>query len=160
MKKNEIQNKLAAIRNGAYTNITFLSDMIANKDNKEHRIQKVVSAVVRLGVKYSNIQVESIQARKVADENGKPLTEKLPWGEWDPECGYLISHKDTYYLRCTVSRSPNHHRVVTYLLDGKPATKEEVMPLTRASEWTPREREEYVFNPKIENILTLGKEVA
>ena len=160
MNKTEIQNKLAGLRNGTYTKIKFLSDMTSNKDNKEHRIQKVVSAVVRLGVQYSHINVEQIQARKVAEEDGKPLTEQLPWGEWDPECGYLISHKGTHYLRCTVSRSPNHHRIVTYLLDGKPATKEEVMPLTRASEWTPREREEYVFNPKIENILELGKEVA
>ena len=32
MNKNEIQNKLATLRNGAYTNITFLSDIIPNKD--------------------------------------------------------------------------------------------------------------------------------
>jgi hypothetical protein len=44
------------------------------------------------------------------------------------------------------------------LLDGRPATKEEVMPLTRASEWAPKTKEEYVFNPKIENVLALGKE--
>lgn len=158
MKKQEIQNKLATIRNGAYTNIMFLSDLTPNKDNKEHKIQKVVKAVVRFGVTYSHIDVESIQARPVIDGEGKPITEQLPWGEWDLECGYLIAHKGTHYLRCTVSRSPKHHRKVSYLLDGQPISKEEIMPLTRASEWTPREREEYVFNPKIENILALGKE--
>ena len=159
MQKNEIQNKLATIRNGAYTNITFMSDLTPNKDNKNHRIQKVISAVVRLGVAYSHIEVESIQARRVADENGVPLTEKLPWGEWDPNCQYLIEHKGNYYLRCTVSRSPNHRRYVKYLLDGVEVSKETVMPLTRASEWAPRDKEEYVFNPKIENVLSLGKEV-
>lgn len=158
MKKTEIQNKLATIRNGAYTNITFLSDLTPNKDNKEHKIQKVVSAIVRLGVAYSHIQVESIQARKVVDGEGKPISEQLPWGEWDPDCRYLIAHKGNYYLRCTVSRSPNHHRSVKYLLDGVEVAKEEIMPLTRASEWTPRDKEEYVFNPKIENVLALGKE--
>ncbi len=155
MKKEEIQNKLAKLRNGTYTNITFVSDVISNKDNKEHRVQKVVKAVVRLGIAYSHISAVANKARPI--DTNEP--DKLPWGEWDPECGYLIAHKGTHYLRCTVSRSPNHHRTVTYLLDGKPATKEEVMPLTRASEWTPRE-DEYVFNPKIENILTLGKEGA
>ena len=158
MEKTVIQSKLATIKNGAYTNITFVSDITPNKDNKDHKIQKVISAVVRLGVTYSHSQVESIQARKVADENGVPLTEHLPWGEWDPECGYLIAHKGGFYLRCTVSRSPKHHRTVTYMLDGKEVSKEEIIPMTRASEWTPRDREEYVFNPKIENVLSLGKE--
>ena len=110
MNKQEIQNKLAAIRNGAYTNITFLSDITPNKDNKNHKIQKVVHAVVRLGVAYSHIQADSIQARNIVDENGAIIENKLPWGEWDPQCEYLIAHKDNYYLRCTVSRSPKHHR--------------------------------------------------
>lgn len=158
MKKQEIQNKLATIRNGAYTNIMFLSDIISNKDNKEHKVQKLVKAVVRFGVKYSHINVESIQARPVVEGESKPLTEQLPWGEWDPECDYLIAHKDTHYLRCTVSRSPNHHRKVSYLLDGQPATLEKIMPLVRSSELAPRNRDEYVFNPKIENVLALGKE--
>jgi len=154
MKKQEIKNKLETVKKGAYTNIIFLSDIISNKDNKEHRIQKLVKAVVRLGVTYSHINVEEIQARPI--EAGE--AEKLPWGEWDQDCDCLISHKDNYYLRCTVSRSPKHHRIVSYLLDGRPATKEEVMPLTRASEWAPKTKEEYVFNPKIENVLALGKE--
>lgn len=156
MKKEDIKNKLAAIRNGAYTNITFLSDIISNKDNKEHKIQKVVSAVVRLGVTYSHINTAAIQERNaMLDDLGNPVTEKLPWGEWDPECRYLIAHKGNYYLRCTVSRSPKHQRSVKYLLDGVEVTKEDVMALTRASEWD--RKEEFVFNPKIENILTLGK---
>ena len=157
MEKKEIQNKLAEIRNGTYTNITFMSDIIPNKENKEHKIQKVISAIVRLGVTYSHIEAESIQARKVADENGTPLTEQLPWGNWDPDCRYLIEHKGTYYLRCTTARNTKHRRYVKYLLDGVEVSKEEIIPLTRASEWTPREKEEYVFNPKIENILSLGK---
>lgn len=158
MKKNEVQNKLTAIRNGTYTNITFLSDIIPNKDNKEHKIQKIVSAVVRLGVAYSHIQAESVQSRQTIDEAGNPIPEHLPWGEWDPDCKYLIAHKGNHYLRCTVSRSPCHRRTVRYFLDGVETTKEAIIPLTRASEWTSRDKEELVFNPKIENILALGKE--
>lgn len=157
MQKQEIQNKLAKIRNGAYTNITFLSEIIPNKDNKEHKIQKITKAVVRFGITYSHIKVASIQSRPVIPGESKPLTEQLPWGEWDPECSCLIAHKDNYYLRCTVSRSPKHHRETRYFLDGVEVSKEDIIPLTRPSEWTPRE--EYVFNPKIENILAIGKEV-
>lgn len=158
MEKQQIQNFVATNRNGAYTNIIFASDLTPNKDNKNHRIQKVISAVVRLGVKYSHIGVDSIQSRATVDENGNAITEQLPWGTWDLDCPYLIEHKGNYYLRCTISRSPKHRRHVKYLLDGVEVSKEVVMPLTRASEWTPRDREEYVFNPKIENVLALGKE--
>lgn len=169
MKKQEIQQVLSTLRNGAFTNITFLSDLTPNKDSKGHKVQKRISAVVRLGINYSHIGVESIQARKVAEEDGKPLTDKLPWGEWDPECAYLINHtkedkdtgelKTTTYLRCTVSRNTKHRREVTYLLDGVEVSKEEIAPFVRPSELTPKDREEYVFNPKIENVLALGKKL-
>ena len=155
MKRNEITAKLQTIRNGAYTNITFISDVCSNKDYKDRKVQKIVSAVVRLGVQYSHIQVEEIQSRQ---KDGLSTEEKLPWGEWDIDCPYLISHKDNYYLRCTVSRSPNHHRKVRYLVDGVEVTKEEAMLYTRPSEWN--KKEEYVYNPKIDNILSLGKEAA
>ena len=155
MTKQEIQTKLASIRNGAYTNITFLSDIAVNKENKEHKVQKVVSAVVRLGVCYSHINVESIQNRP--QDNNEGTADKLPWGEWDVDCPYLIFHKDNYYLRCTVSRSPNHHRKVKYLVDGVEVTKEEAMKYTRPSEWT-KQNDDYVYNPKLVNVLSLGKE--
>lgn len=169
MKKQEIQNALAKLRNGTYTNITFLSDLTPNKESKGHKVQKRIDAVVRLGVAYSHIQVDSIQARKITEENGTPLTEKLPWGEWDPECKYLINHtkedkmtgelKTSTYLRCTISRNTKHRRNVTYLLDGVEVTKEEIAPYVRPSELAPKDREEYVFNPKIENVLALGKKL-
>lgn len=155
MNRTEIQNYLAKIRKGTYTNITFLSDIASNKDNKDHKIQKMVKAVVRLGVTYSHINVEPIQGRPV-DNSQKQ--DHLPWGEWDPECDCLIAHKDNYYLRCTISRSPKHSRTITYLLDGKEVTREEIVGLVRPSELAPRDKEEYVFNPKIENVLALGKE--
>lgn len=155
MQKKELQNALAKLHKGSYTKITFISEMTPNKEHKDRKIQKMVSAVVRLGVAYSHINVESIQARKI--DNSKS-TDQLPWGEWDPECGYLITHKGNHYLRCTVSRSPKHHRSVSYILDGKVATKDQIMDLVRPSELAPRDKEEYVFNPKIENILALGKE--
>ena len=152
MNRTEIQERLSTIRNGAYTNITFISDIAVNKDNKEHRVQKIVSAVVRLGIAYSHIQVDTIQFR----DRNKEYEEKLPWGEWDEKCPYLIAHKGNLYLRCTVSRSPNHHRAVKYLVDGVEVSQEEAMLYTRPSEWT--KREEYVFNPNISNVLSLGKE--
>lgn len=152
MTREEIIAKLSTVKNGTYTNITFISDIVSDKDHKEHKVQKITSAIVRLGVAYSHIQVDTIQFR----DRTKGEEEQLPWGEWDPECPYLIMHKDNYYLRCTVSRSPNHHRKVRYLIDGVEVTKEEAMSFTRPSEWV--KKEDYVFNPKITNVLSLGKE--
>lgn len=156
MEKQDLQNKLATNQKGAYTNIMFLSDLASNKYNKNHKVQKVVKAVVRFGVAYSHINAESIRAR--LDRKDKAAVSQLPWGEWDPECEYFITHKNTRYLRCTISRSPKHHCKVSYLLDGKPATLEQIMPLTRASEWGPHDREDFVYTPKIENVLAIGKE--
>jgi len=154
MEKALVLTIVSTMKKGTYQKITYTSDITSNKDNKERHVQKVVSSVVRIGIQYSHINVESIQSRKTSDSG----TEQLPWGTWDIDCPFLIEHKGNYYLRCTVSRSPKHHPTVTYLVDGEPATKELAMSLTRASEWTPREKEEYVFNPKIQNILSLGKE--
>lgn len=155
MTKQEIQAKLASVRNGTYTNITFLSDIAVNKDNKEHTVQKMVSAVCRLGVCYSHIDAENIKNRP--QDNSEETKDKLPWGEWDTECPYLIVHKDNYYLRCTVSRAPNHHRKVKYFVDGVEVTKEEAMKYTRPSEWN-KQNDDFVYNPKLANVLSLGKE--
>ena len=116
----------------------------------------MVSAICRFGVAYSHINVDAIQQRP--QDNSGEVSEKLPWGEWDNECPYFIVHKDNYYLRCTVSRSPNHHRKVTYLLDGVEITREEAMKYTRPSEWN-KQNEDYVYNPKLINIVSIGKEV-
>lgn len=156
MEREELTKKLNSIRNGTYTNIAFVSNIISNKDNKDRKVQKHVNAVVRLGVAYSHIDAEEVKARQTTDEQGNEIPGKLAWGEWDPECGYLINHNGKTYLRCTVSRSPNHSRKVSYLLDGVVTKKEDVIPLTRGSEWN--KKETLVFDINIENILSLGKE--
>lgn len=153
MTKQELQTKLASVRNGTYINITFMSDIMVDKEHKGHVVQKMVSAVTRLGVAYSHIEADTIKYRPV--DNVTP--EKLPWGEWDPECKYLIKHKDNYYLRCTVSRAPNHHRQVRYFVDGVEVEKEIAMLYTRPSEWN-KQNDEFVYNPKLANVLSLGKE--
>lgn len=155
MDRKQILDCLKTIHNGSYTKIRFISTIPSNKDNKGKLIQKITESVVRLGVIYNHIQVTEIQERK-GEANS---IHRLPWGEWDPEAkNYLIEHKDNYYLRCSTSRSPRHHGKVQYFIDGVEATKEEVMPLTRPSEWTD-DRNIYVFSPNIENILAIGKEV-
>lgn len=153
MTKEELQAKLASVRNGAYINISFKSEVPVNKDYKGHTVTKIVSAVTRLGVCYAHINADTIKYRPV-DSNAP---DQLPWGEWDEECPYLIKHKDAYYLRCTISRAPNHHRHVKYFVDGVEVSKEVAKIYTRPSEWTPKDKEEYVYNPKLENVLSLGK---
>lgn len=167
MEKEELLNALKKVHNGSYINIIYRSTLIPNRDNKDKKIEKIVSAVVRLGVAYSHINAESVVASRKYDENGKLIPEKLPWGQWDPDCCYLINHtkedkktkelKTTSYLRCTVSRSPNHHSNIKYLLNGKEVSKEEIMPLTIGSEWTERKDELVVFVKPIEQVLSLGK---
>ena len=152
MKKEEIKNKLLARKKGAYTNIMFLSDLISNKDNKERRVQKLVKAIACFGITYSHMAAVKEKMRITGDKEPN----KLRWGEWDPDCSLFIRHNGNYYLRCTVSRSPRHHTSVSYLLDGKPATLEEIIPVVRPSELAPRK--DLVYDLKVEHVLGLVEE--
>jgi len=156
MNKQQIEQSLKAIHNGAYTKIRYLSTIPSNKENKGKVVQKMTDSIVRLGVTYCHIAVPEIQD---SIKNNDSAKRELPWGQWDEQNpNYLIEHKGNYYLRCSTSRSPNHHGKVRYFVDGAEVSKEEAMSLTRPSEWTDA-RTMYVFNPKIENILAIGKEV-
>ncbi len=154
MKKQEVQQILGANHNGAYTNIVYMSDIQVDKDHKDKKVQKMVAAVTCFGVAYSHIQVDTIQFKNRTKE--EPGT--LPWGEWDPECQYLICHKGNYRLRCKVSRSPNHKPVVAYFIDGVKVSKEEAMAITRPSAWNKPQKENWVYTVKLENVVALKEE--
>lgn len=151
MNREEILNNLKKVRNGAYTKIRFISTITSNKNNKNKLVQKVTESVVRLGVTYAHIEVVKASGKKKNEDNFG-----LPWGQWDPNCSYLIEHKGKYYLRCSTSRSPKHHANATYYIDGVECTKEEAAAVTNPGEWN-NTKEMYVFTPNIENILALGK---
>lgn len=153
MNKTILVNKLNTIRNGAYINISYVSDLTPNKDNQEHKIQKLITSVIRLGVAYSHINDESIKERQ--NDNAE---HKLPWGVWDEECPYIINHKGNSYLRCTISNSPYHHHIVEYLLDGVKVTKEDIANIVRESELKSSNKKLLIFNVNIKNIISLGKE--
>lgn len=72
---------------------------------------------------------------KLENSNGeKPLlqSEKLPWGEW-LDNRYFIKHQGKIYLR--VTGVPGTRRKAAYFIDGKPATKDQVMQLCPKSEF-------------------------
>ena len=64
------------------------------KEMKGHTLTKVTETLVVKGIEYAK------QKTVVAEiENGKVLTHKLPWGEWNPDHKNIIDHKGNHYLR-------------------------------------------------------------
>ena len=153
MKREEILAFLKGMKNnGIYTNIKYESHIKGNKDNKDKLVTKITDGIVRLGVAYSHIDAPEV---KISSEVGEAQRE-LPWGEWDPECPYLINHKGRTYLRCATSRAPNHHSKTKLFIDGVEVSKEEAIAVTRASDWD-KKQTIVVFTLPIENIISLGK---
>ena len=153
MTREEILKFLKSMKkNGIYTNISYKSFIKGDKNHKDTVVQKTTKGIIRLGITYSHIDAPEV---KVSDTTSGEQRE-LPWGEWDPECPYLINHKGRTYLRCATSRAPNHHSQTNFAIDGVVVSKEDAMAVTRPSDWN-KKPDIVVFTLPIENIISLGK---
>lgn len=153
-----INTVVPAIKNGTYTRLVIRRSLA--KDLKAaHRDVDIVKesiVVARLGVRYSHIATvaQNIIASGLDPKN---IDLELPWGEWDPECPYLIAHKGNYYLRCTHSKNPYQKPKARYFLNGAEISKAELQALgyLRDSYWNKTEPEE-VFNYNLADVVSIG----
>ena len=152
-KKRKILDILNNRHKGVYTNMTFVSPIVTSKEYKHLLVQKRVSVVVRFGIVYDHIQVDTIQFR----DRTKEGVGELKWGQWD-DTPYFRLHKENTYLRCTASRAPNHRIKTEYLINGQVVGRQAAQAVTRPSEWNST-KERYVFDINIDNIVSLRKEV-
>lgn len=163
MEKTLLMNKLNSIKNGTYINIHFARSCETYKKLGDLHIVKDTQAVIRLGIRYSHIQDDQVQARiqaarLAAIERGdkESVDTKLPWGHWVEGSKYLIEHNGRYYLRCTLSRSPKHRTKVTYTQGGEPVELEKIIDCLTAKEKNSNNDVVYVI--PVENIISLGRE--
>lgn len=162
MEKIVLEKQLAKVRNGAYIKIHFVRKCETYKKFGDLGITKETSSVVRLGVIYSHIQDEKVQDRvKAAKARVLELGEtyeanKLPWGQWVPGSKYLIEHKDKYYLRCTLSRSPKHRPSVIYAQHGEAVRYNDIEQCLTANEKS--KNNDVVFVIPLDSIISIGKQ--
>lgn len=157
MNRNQIEEKLGKIHCGSFTKVVYKTTLTVNKDHKGVEVTKVVKAVVRIGVRYS--EMASVKAKAAA----KAVTglavdlNKLPWGEWVSR--FLIENKGQLYVRfaCAKNNANLKPVVLGYYANGEEVSEERAREMTHPSEWTKKEDDLDVFNKKIEDVISIGK---
>ena len=134
-KFNELQK---SIKKGSIYKIDFKSI----KQVKGNTIEKYSSGVYRLGISYKNIG-------KVKDIT----THSLPYGEW-AIANFIIKHNDNLQLRLYSSTCKYHKTKSTYLLNGQPITKNELLEMGLIKEQPKKEL--ICFNIKLENLININ----
>lgn len=119
-------------------------------------VEKIVKCKsVRIGVEYDRMKtvIEKRDTGELPAENAG-----LPWGRWHL-FPHIIAHKpkgaheDSFYLRFSCSANTKFETL--FLLNGLPATREQVEKLCPKSEFPEKEETPDVFNVKLDNMLEI-----
>lgn len=138
--KKEAEN----IKKGAYVKVTYKSEPKTTKEFKDVKVEKITSAVVRIGIKYQNLK-----------ENKNIVTGSLNYGTWEKTLeNYIIEYNGTYYLRLYTSKSPKHKAHTQYLLNGKETTKQDL--INKGIIKDNASRETNLYNIKLNNLIKIG----
>lgn len=137
--EQQVYEAIAMAKKGAFTNITYKSEK--KSAIKGHKIEKITSAIVRLGIEYKNLGV-----------NKGIETGALKWGQWRKDYyTYIIDHKDKSYLRVYTT---DHIPTSKWFLDGEETTKEELIANGYYKEEPSNPMTCYVIN--FDNLITIG----
>lgn len=157
MQIADIKQTLAS-KKGANLKATWGKTLKTRKDARGFKVEKITSLVVRGGIEFDNMAIV-----KEGRENGNLPAQNsgLPWGQW-AEFPLHIEHKGTDYARfypasgINVATGGEFVPEVTYFIDGKVASKQEVQALCLASEFPSREEKPLCFTVKAENVISIG----
>lgn len=151
---SDIVGKIVALRHGAFVRIKYRSDVAPSAKFKEHKIEKVVEATVRVGVSYSNLSAVK-QRRSENPQSPKPA--HTQWWRWCDGYRNIMKEKisDPSQKYATFATVPNGGNVdVQWYIDGDPAKEEDVRKITVPSYWNRSNLD--VFDVKLENLISIG----
>ena len=125
-------------KKGQYLAATW-SSKVAVPSKSNDVVIKISKATITTGKAYANLnQNEGIE------------TGDLPWGEWKVY-PWVITHKSQDYARLYLADTFPVEQ--TYLINGRPATKEEAKAVTLPSAWKKREGgPTLTFSVKMESV--------
>ena len=157
MNEQQINKILEGIHCGSFTKVVYKTALHANKDHKGVKVVKLVKAIARFGVDYSQMASVKQKAAQKAALGMAIDTHKLPWGKWKNR--FLIENKGQLYVRfaCAKNNARLKPVVLGYYADGEEISENEAREMTRPSEWTKKEDDLDVFNKKIEDVISIGK---
>lgn len=133
---------------GSYVRCEWKSKKDTTAKHKDGKVIKISNGVVRLGVKYENLQSIKEKGIKV-----QPLT----YGEYVKGSErYLIEHKGQKYVRLYTSKSKNHKTHSKYLLNGVEVDRQYLIDNGVCTEkMLGSSKELDCFNVKLENLNIL-----
>jgi len=158
LSANDIFNKILDSR-GRFVKVRYKSNPSTKAEFKGVNLEKVTTTIIQAGVAYENLKtVKEAIASGERDEVGE-----LPWGEWlvvDDKSfyPYLITHKDTLYLRMTPSQTGNHKGETHYFVDGVEVDKDKFagyLTNSEAKKLLEKSEGPVVYNIKLDNLLDL-----
>jgi hypothetical protein len=158
LSANDIFNKIMSSK-GRFVKVRYRSNPKPKAEHKGVDLEKITTTIIQSGVEFKNLKVvkEAIQS----GERGE--VGELPWGQFlEDFYPYIITHKDTLYLRMTPSQTGNHKGHTDYFVDSKQVTKEEFSKFltnSEASKLMENSEGPIVYNIKLENLLDLPIEV-
>lgn len=152
---NGIVEKVASLKHGAFVRVKYRTDVQPSAKFKNHKIEKIVEATVRVGVSYSNLS--AVKERR-ATEPQQPKPTHVQWWRWCEGYWNIMKEKisDPSQKYITFATIPNGGNIkVCWYIDGKPASEEEVRAITIPSYWNKTNLD--VFDVKLENLISVGK---
>lgn len=150
-----IIEKVRSLRHGAFVRIKYRTDVKPSAKFKDHKIEKIVEATVRVGVSYSNLS--AVKERR-ASEPYAIKQQPVQWWKWSDGYRNVIKEKisdpsQRYVTFATVPSGGNTK--VCWYIDGKSVSEEEVRAITVPSYWHKANLD--VFDVKLENLISIGK---
>ena len=149
LKTRQILQTVTKRQRGSFMRIKFKSKVDLKSAYKNLDVVKITECTCAIGINYYNIGTV-----KQFLQQGNELKSRI-WGtNVQGYENYLVEHKGNYYLKLFKRR--NWRPVQTFLFNGQPITKEELMRkgIVRDSYW--KENDDFVtFSPKIDNIIEI-----
>lgn len=156
MTLNELNQVLENRKKGSYTKAIWCSYPLKNKGQIEysHRVKKVTSGVVRIGIEYSHL----------SSMVGKEIGPSKKGHKWYTK-NYVTAVVDEnevvqqYKVRLYMSKSPKHHCEVKWYFDDKEVTKEWLLEneyMTKAQYNHKSNGDTPFIEFSIENLISLG----
>lgn len=149
IEQTEIKNKLVS-RKGQIVTIHTKRPMKVTKG--QPTIEKESIFQCRIGVTYDNIKAvqEKRESGELPEEN-----QGLNGFVWEGDSNVILKSikSEELYVRCTKMKS--NVAKTKYLMNGKEVDKDLIKPMCLAAEFPKTERDNDVFNIKLESILEL-----
>lgn len=150
-----VVEKVKSLKRGAFVRIKYCTDVQPSAKFKNHKIEKIVEATVRVGVSYSNLS--AVKERKAAEQQSAK-SNHIQWWKWCEGYRNIMKEKisDPSQKYITFATVPNGGNIKVYwYINGKSATEEEVLAITIPSYWNKSNLD--VFDVKLENLISVGK---